>query len=1192
MKDLDGKLENARNAPRAFWCFISYRHDDNRVSGRQWATWLHQAIETYEVPPDLIGRVNDRGDVIPERIFPVFRDEEELPVDADLATPIYRALDNSKFLVVICSPVAVESTYVAAEIRYFKKLGRGDRVLAVMIAGEPNARWDVGKQERGFSPNDECFPEPLRHSVDAEGNLLPDHTEPIAADFRLPENGQEGWTSPEAFRQALLADDGNNRPTIEKKVASYRARSDLMKLKIVAGILGVPLGTLTARDKAYQLRIAKRRQRIIAVVAAALCLLLALAIAAGIYAWRKRTAAVAATDLAEARLKSSARTDWVTAKDLIAAGRTKEAFAYLARACENDPSWSIPAETSILALNGWAEAIAPLKRLEGHSGAVRSIEFNHDAALVVTASDDRTVRLWDTQSARQLASVRVDDKPAQSAHFNVDGTLFVTSSDGDAATVWESPTGKPIASLRVHSGGISEGVFDPSGSKIATRGGDGTVRIWEARTGKQLLILEGHNNPPSSVAFDQTGKRIVSTSGQRHDRAIVWDAVTGSELLRLEEHSYSPHSALFDRDGTRVMTVSVDQTAIVWDAKTGQPEGTLPHPARLVSAEFSPDGEYILTVSAENIARVWGNPQEHSILEGHLGLVTCGHFSPDGSRVVTASADGTAKLYEARTGKLLQTFEASQQVVRDVSYSGNGRLLATAANDGVALIWDAVPALLASTFNGHTESLRTCQYDSTGSKLFTAAVDGTMCLWDSVTGRLLQTFRAPAEQISAAALSPASDLVAVGSDASVLVLRTGDAFVLATLRGHNDIVRSVTFSPNGKWMATASADKTVRLWDRTGKEIQLLSGHSAGISQVAFSPDATRVVTASDDHTGRVWEIPSGRLVAVLRGHEELVLTANFTNDGFRIITSSVDRTVRTWDAVTGNLLTSVQGDDRWQLGAQPNREGTRVLTATGGGSVSLWSAQDGRHIGILKTGKPAVTVTAFSPTGEQIVVGFEDGTAISAQVAPAGKAHPEWWANFLRAIADRTFADTGQIAKVSPPHLQTLRNNAIEHARADSSGFGTLASWLFTPNEKRSVHPRSALNARGFADTLITAEAPKGDLLRAFELDPSHPLIQLALSRFEKYDSRAEFMRNTSIKAIRSGPQYIPRGSALLAALAAAEWEREESDLAIRTYKILAELDTSRDWSAASTISEQPWSNGLKQQVEAVRAATASPAH
>jgi hypothetical protein len=75
-------------------CFLSYRHADNRAEGRQWATWLHHVIETYDVPADIVGTRNERGELIPSRIFPVFRDEEELPADADLSQPIARALES------------------------------------------------------------------------------------------------------------------------------------------------------------------------------------------------------------------------------------------------------------------------------------------------------------------------------------------------------------------------------------------------------------------------------------------------------------------------------------------------------------------------------------------------------------------------------------------------------------------------------------------------------------------------------------------------------------------------------------------------------------------------------------------------------------------------------------------------------------------------------------------------------------------------------------------------------------------------------------------------------------------------------------------------------------------------------------------------------------------------------------------
>ena len=225
-----------------YWAFISYRHADNLAQDRDWATWLHQEIERYEVPAELIDTKNERDDLIPERIYPIFRDEESLPADANLANSISNALDRSLFLVALCSPRAVESTYVAQEIDHFKDTGRGDRIIAGIIAGEPG------------HPLDECFPEPLREIASPDGKL----SEPIAADFRLPD-GREGYTSAEAYKRELLKTFPKKEAN--KKAEKYDERLQLMKLKIIAGILGLPLETIRDRDKAYRLQLAQNRSK-------------------------------------------------------------------------------------------------------------------------------------------------------------------------------------------------------------------------------------------------------------------------------------------------------------------------------------------------------------------------------------------------------------------------------------------------------------------------------------------------------------------------------------------------------------------------------------------------------------------------------------------------------------------------------------------------------------------------------------------------------------------------------------------------------------------------------------------------------------------------------------------------------------------------------------------------------------------
>lgn len=223
----------------AYWCFISYRHADNHDQDREWASWLHREIERYAVPAELVGQVNSRGETIPERIYPVFRDEDSLPADADLGERIQEALKRARHLVVLCSPRAVASRYVTDEVRWFRELGREDCLIAAIVDGEPG------------NPQRECFPAPLRES--SVGT-------PLAADFRLSDGG-EGYTSAEAYRLAMNREGKLSKREIRKRAEAYDFRLQLMKLKIIAGILGVPLERLRDRDKAYRLELAERRVR-------------------------------------------------------------------------------------------------------------------------------------------------------------------------------------------------------------------------------------------------------------------------------------------------------------------------------------------------------------------------------------------------------------------------------------------------------------------------------------------------------------------------------------------------------------------------------------------------------------------------------------------------------------------------------------------------------------------------------------------------------------------------------------------------------------------------------------------------------------------------------------------------------------------------------------------------------------------
>jgi len=197
--------------------FISYSHED-----RAWARWLHRALETYRVPGRLVGRTTPMG-VVPRRLAPVFRDREELATATSLGAVIQAALGAAATLVVICSPAAARSRWVNEEILAYKRLGRADRILCLVVAGEPNASDtpDAGLEE--------CFPEALRFALDADGALTDQREEPVAADARPGGDGRTG-----------------------------------AKLKLVAGMLGVGLDELRQRDQQ------RRHRRLLGISAASL----------------------------------------------------------------------------------------------------------------------------------------------------------------------------------------------------------------------------------------------------------------------------------------------------------------------------------------------------------------------------------------------------------------------------------------------------------------------------------------------------------------------------------------------------------------------------------------------------------------------------------------------------------------------------------------------------------------------------------------------------------------------------------------------------------------------------------------------------------------------------------------------------------------------------------------------------------
>ncbi len=631
---------------------------------------------------------------------------------------------------------------------------------------------------------------------------------------------------------------------------------------------------------AYQVRKFIRRHRIAAAVALLVALFAAVASTAGLIAVAKEREAQFQRRQAEYQTRQalSAQARLLTE---VAAQRLKESDVAGARTLIlevlTDPRF--PESRSPAALSVFQDMRAADRQialLSGHTERVFSAAYSPDGARIVTASADKTARIWDARTGAELMVLEGHTDRIFAAAFSPDGTRIVTGSRDKTARIWDARSGAPLAVLSGHGDRVSSAVYSPDGKRILTASWDKTAQVWDARSGARLVQLTGHAAVLYSAVYSPDGRFIVTASQDKTAR--IWDAEKGTPLKVLAGHGDYVACAAYSPDGARIVTASADRTARTWDGESGVPLAVLAgHGEVVYGAAFSPDGARVVTASWDKTARTWdaASGAQLGILSGHGATVAMAVFSPDGQRIVTASQDQTARIWDAHDRTQILTLAGHRDVVCGAGYSPDGARIVTASYDQSARLWDARSGAPLATLLGHSGALTYAAFSPDGTRIATASQDKTARIWDARSGAQLAILSGPS--------------------------------------GHSDRVYSASYSPDGTRIVTASRDKTARIWDAvSATPLGALEGHLDRVYSAAYSPDGTRVVTASRDKTARIWDARSGHELIALSGHGDEVMTAAYSPDGDRIVTASVDGTARIWDARTGaavRTLLSAHGE-------------------------------------------------------------------------------------------------------------------------------------------------------------------------------------------------------------------------------------------------------------------------------------------
>jgi len=887
--------------------FLSYSHRDNLVKRPgdsrehiQWANWLHELLETYETPEDLIKKYRREGKALPERIYPVFQDEKELPTNSDLGASIKVALEQSEFLIVICSPRSATSRYVNEEVKYFKELGRANKILPIIIDGEPNAS-EKYNDER--SKQLECFCPSLRFRVLSSGVLDENvrDIEPICADLRAEENKIE-----------ITAPDWESEKETRNKST----------LKLIAGLLGINYDDLIQREHIRELKKARRRIRNILVTT----FILLIALLSGFIALRMSDKAKTEKEIALQQEREKQCLELIT--------RAKNIY-------QEEPTLGV--SLANLAYKNASDNILPFVSL-----TFTDIfnDYHNNADFVYnTVIDTREI----SQNQGDIPSFII------SAEYSPDGNfILVNSSDGNLS-LWRN-NGMLVKCIHSPGDGFSSSCFSPGGAKIVTTSRDSLVVIRDYNL-DPIFEFGDINEVYEYARFSPNGNYILTESA---DKLSLWDE-NGNDLNEWNyinnEHGHQRRAIKFLKDDL-ICSGDSNGKLRIYNTNLGTETVIQAHDSTITSLDYSLDKNILISSSNDNTVKLW--IPEGKILKTIYGFrrgVDLVKFFPDGTKLITVSSEKEIVRIWTNTGQLITEIEPQYMGIESIDFSSNNERFVTASTDKTAKLWSAAGILLGN-LRGHSHWVLGAWFSPDNKSIITYGFDGTAKIWNSGSEHaLFDEKEASIEDYKYILKIKSPKDIDWSLDKNKTVSRSkkdsicgvildlkhvmeGDNGVI-DLVGHKSKIVIALFSPDETKVLTASEDGEVRIWDAndgklflskqafehavsaasftlngetvllgsekgqisiisiSGKGYRTWEAHSSIINSIYSSKQDDKIVSSSYDYTAKVWDF-NGELITTLQG-QSIVNSARFSHDGKYIATGSNDFKVKIWD-LSGNL--------------------------------------------------------------------------------------------------------------------------------------------------------------------------------------------------------------------------------------------------------------------------------------------------
>lgn len=488
--------------------------------------------------------------------------------------------------------------------------------------------------------------------------------------------------------------------------------------------------------------------------------------------------------------------------------------------------------------------------------------FSRDARLLASAADD--LSLWETAGGKLLGTI-AQPSWVTTAIFRPDGGAVATGHDDGMVRLWDVASRKLLQEFKGHSKPISALVFSPDGARLASAGEDRAIVLWDA-AGKQIARLQGHTDRIPALAWHPKGHRLVSAGWDTTAR--VWDTASDEPVILLNSHADQVSALAFSPDGSMLACADSASTIHIWHTVAWKTLQVLSEEGEEIRClAFSPDGKILASGGADRVIHLW-DPQRGQLLSGSNSAARhsiCVASNRAGQRLASTSGGSGLQIWDAASARSALSEEVPGVV--SVAATADGQWIAAGSADEKTRIrlFDAASGKLHSTMSGQRGTATALATAPNSSILASAsATDGTVWLWNVATGDpvLLIIEAADGCTVEALAFHPQGRLLACGgidwlatggSDGAICIW---DILQPAKVAVFERGTRSLAFHPSGKWLAAASLEDAVYLWDAETRELAWeLGGHKEGVNCIAFSPDGRWLASGGEDRAIRLWDV-------------------------------------------------------------------------------------------------------------------------------------------------------------------------------------------------------------------------------------------------------------------------------------------------------------------------------------------------